>query len=282
MKLVSFRKDGRSAYGLVKGDGIVDVHARLGGEHATLRSLLDPEGLRLLASLADAPADLPLASVEFLPVVPDPEKVFCIGVNYLSHLIETGRPTPEHPMVFLRVASSQTGHLQPIVKPVDSEQLDFEGELAVIIGKGGRRIAKADAFDHVAGYACYNDGSIRDWQRHTSQFAPGKNFDRTGAFGPWLVTADEIGDPATLNIWTRLNGEVMQQAPLSDLVFDIPTLIAYVSSFATLSPGDVIVTGTTGGVGAFRDPQLWMKPGDIVEIEVDRIGVLRNPVVAES
>lgn len=279
MKLVSFRKDGRSAYGIVEGEGIVDAHARFGGDHPTLRSLLDPNGLKVLAELAGASQDVALASVELLPVVPDPEKIFCIGVNYMSHLIETGRPKPDHPMVFLRVAPSQLGHLQPMVRPDESEQLDFEGELAVVIGKGGRRIAKADALDHVAGYACYNDGSIRDWQKHTTQFAPGKNFDRTGAFGPWLVTSDEIGDPSTLNIWTRLNGEVMQQAPLSDLVFDIPTLIAYLSSFATLSPGDVIVTGTTGGVGAFRTPQLWMKPDDVVEIEVDRIGVLRNPIV---
>lgn len=279
MKLVSFRKDGRSAYGIVEGDGIIDAHARFGGDHPTLRSLLDPKGLKALAELAGTSSDVALPSVELLPVIPDPEKIFCIGVNYMSHLIETGRPKPDHPMVFLRVASSQLGHLQPMVKPDESEQLDFEGELAVVIGKGGRRIAKADALDHVAGYACYNDGSIRDWQKHTTQFAPGKNFDRTGAFGPWLVTADEIGDPATLNIWTRLNGEVMQQAPLSDLVFDIPTLIAYLSSFATLSPGDVIVTGTTGGVGAFRTPQLWMKPGDVVEIEVDRIGILHNPIV---
>ncbi|GAA4131582.1 fumarylacetoacetate hydrolase family protein [Aminobacter aganoensis] len=279
MKLVSFRKDGRSAYGIVEGEGIVDAHARFGGDHPTLRSLLDPNGLKVLAALAGASQDVALASVELLPVVPDPQNIFCIGVNYMSHLIETGRPKPDHPMVFLRVASSQLGHLQPMVRPDESEQLDFEGELAVVIGKGGRRIAKADALDHVAGYACYNDGSIRDWQKHTTQFAPGKNFDRTGAFGPWLVTSDEIGDPSTLNIWTRLNGEVMQQAPLSDLVFDIPTLIAYLSSFATLSPGDVIVTGTTGGVGAFRTPQLWMKPGDVVEIEVDRIGVLRNPIV---
>lgn len=278
MKLVSFRKDGRSAYGIVEGDGIVDAHARFGGDHPTLRSLLDPQGLKALAALAGTSADAALASVELLPVVPDPEKIFCIGVNYMSHLIETGRPKPDHPMVFLRVASSQLGHLQPMVKPEESEQLDFEGELAVVIGEGGRRIAKADALDHVAGYACYNDGSIRDWQKHTTQFAPGKNFDRTGAFGPWLVTSDEIGDPSTLNIWTRLNGEVMQEAPLSDLVFDIPTLIAYLSSFAMLNPGDVIVTGTTGGVGAFRTPQLWMKPGDVVEIEVDRIGVLRNPI----
>lgn len=278
MKLVSFRKDGRSAYGIVEGDGIVDAHARFGGDHPTLRSLLYPQGLKALAALAGTSADVALASVELLPVVPDPEKIFCIGVNYMSHLIETGRPKPDHPMVFLRVASSQLGHLQPMVKPDESEQLDFEGELAVVIGKSGRRIAKADALDHVAGYACYNDGSIRDWQKHTTQFAPGKNFDHTGAFGPWLVTSDEIGDPSTLNIWTRLNGEVMQEAPLSDLVFDIPTLIAYLSSFAMLSPGDVIVTGTTGGVGAFRTPQLWMKPGDVVEIEVDRIGVLRNPI----
>lgn len=280
MKLVSFRKEGRSAYGIVVGDGIVDAHARLGAAYPTLRSTIDPAGLSQLASMAAEAPDLPLAAVELLPVVPDPDKIFCIGVNYLSHLIETGRPRPDHPMVFMRVASSQAGHLQPILKPHESEQLDFEGELAVVIGRGGRRIAAADAFGHVAGYACYNDGSIRDWQRHTTQFAPGKNFDNTGGFGPWLITADEIPDPSRLTLTTRLNGVVVQHAPVSDLVFDVPDLIAYLSSFATLAPGDVIVTGTTGGVGAFREPQLWMRPGDVAEVEIDGIGTLRNPIAA--
>ena len=185
-------------------------------------------------------------------------------------------------MIFARYPDSQVGHGQPMLRPRESVQLDFEGELAVVIGKVARRVPAARALDYVAGYSCYNDGSIRDWQRHTSQFTPGKTFPGTGGFGPWLVTTDEIPDPAKLTYETRLNGQVMQKAPLSDLVFDVPALVAYCSIFTTLNPGDVIVTGTTGGVGAFRKPPLWMKPGDVVEVEISGIGTLRNTIADEA
>ena len=167
------------------------------------------------------------------------------------------------------------------MRPRESTQLDYEAEIAVIIGRPGRRIAEADAHRHVAGYACYNDGSVRDWQRHTSQFTPGKNFDRTGSFGPWIVTADEIPDPRALTLTTRLSGEVMQHSSVDLLIFDIPALLAYLSTFTELQPGDVIATGTPGGVGMARDPQRWMQPGEVVEVDIDGIGVLRNPIGTE-
>jgi 2-keto-4-pentenoate hydratase/2-oxohepta-3-ene-1,7-dioic acid hydratase in catechol pathway len=184
-------------------------------------------------------------------------------------------------MIFTRFANSQVGSGQPMIRPPESERFDYEGEMAVIIGKAGRRISRDTALTHVAGYACYNDGSIRDWQRHTSQFAPGKNFAATGGFGPWMVTTDEMPDVTKQTIATRLNGVEVQAAPISDLVFDVPALIAYCSTFTELVAGDVIVTGTTGGVGAYRVPPLWMKEGDVVEVEISGIGILRNPVKDE-
>ncbi len=276
MKLVSFRAGGRASYGVVTDDGIIDAGAKLGAKLPDLRTALAAlDQLRVLAR--DKP-DHRLDAVELLPVIPNPEKIFCVGVNYKTHLQETGREQPAHPMIFTRFANSQVGAGQPLLRPRESEKFDYEGELAVIVGKPGSRIPAADAHAHVAGYACYNDGSIRDWQRHTVQFTPGKNFRRTGAFGPWMVTADELTDPAGQTLITRLNGQEVQRAPISDLVFDVPALIAYCSTFSDLATGDVIVTGTTGGVGAYRTPPLWMKPGDTVEVEISGIGVLRNPV----
>jgi 2-keto-4-pentenoate hydratase/2-oxohepta-3-ene-1,7-dioic acid hydratase in catechol pathway len=280
MKIVSFRRGGAESFGVVTSSGIVDAGARL--DIPDLRSALEAGALPRVAELASEGPDHPLEAIEFLPVIPNPGKIFCIGINYATHLKETGRDPPAHPVIFSRFAASQLGHGRPMLRPPESEQLDFEGELAVVIGKAGRRVDRAEALAHVAGYACYNDGSIRDWQRHTSQFAPGKNFEGTGGFGPWLVTADEIPDPSRLTLETRLNGQVMQQAPVSDLIFDVPALIAYISTFITLRPGDVIVTGTTGGVGAFRDPPVWMRAGDEVEVEISGIGVLRNPIVDEG
>ena len=279
MQLVSFRAGRFPSFGIVKDGAIIDAGRRLAPAIPDLRSALS--SLDRLRRLADTVADFAMDAVELLPAIPNPEKIFCVGVNYLSHLRETGREPPPHPMIFVRYANSQVGAGQPMLRPPESEQFDFEGELAVIIGRQGRRIPRERAFDHVAGYACYNDGSIRDWQRHTGQFTPGKNFVGTGAFGPWIVTADELTDPASQTLVTRLNGQEMQRAPISDLVFDIPTLIAYCSIFSQLVPGDVIVTGTTGGVGAFRKPPVWMKAGDIVEVEITGIGILRNPVIDE-
>lgn len=276
MRLVSFLHGESAGFGLFDGELITD----LGGAHAaTLKEAL------ALDRLPEPQADgrrIPLADVRLLPPIPDPGKIFCIGVNYDDHRIETGRAKMDHPTVFTRWADTQVAHEQPLVRPLASERFDFEGELAVVIGKGGRRIAKADAMAHVAGYACYNDGSIRDWQNHTSQFTPGKNFPGTGGFGPWLTTADEIADPHALTLTTRLNGEVVQQASTADMVFRIPALIAYISQFTTLSPGDVISTGTPGGVGAKRTPPLWMKAGDVVEVEIEGVGLLRNSVIAEQ
>jgi 2-keto-4-pentenoate hydratase/2-oxohepta-3-ene-1,7-dioic acid hydratase in catechol pathway len=279
MKLASFHVNGRNAFGVVLENSVLDLSAAFSGKASSLRDLLGQLDA-VEAALSDSP-EIPLDEVQFLPVIPEPSKIFCIGVNYVSHLAETGRERPERPMIFTRFANSQTGHGQPMVKPRESSMFDFEGELAVVVGKAGRRIAKEKAFDHVAGYSCYNDGSVRDWQRHTTQFTPGKNFPDTGAFGPCLVTRDEFGDPSSHTIETRLNGEVMQHAGIDDLVFDVPTLIEYCSTFTRLEPGDVIVTGTTGGVGAFRTPPVWMKDGDVVEVEISGIGVLRNPVVGE-
>ena len=278
MKLATFRAAGRTSFGLVVGEGpaagIVDA-----GRHLQLPDLRTAlADLAALQPLSGRAPDHKLADVTLLPVIPNPGKILCIGVNYMSHLKETGREPPAFPMIFARFADSQVGAGEPMLRPPESEKFDFEGELAVIIGRTASRVPKERAFDHVAGYSCYNDGSIRDWQRHTVQFTPGKNFRATGAFGPWMVTADELPDPAAQTLVTRLNGEVMQHAPISDLVFDIPALVEYCSTFIDLEPGDVIVTGTTGGVGAFRQPPVWMKDGDTVEVEISGIGTLRNPV----
>jgi len=280
MKIASYKTEAGASYGIVTEEGIVDAGKRL-PRYPSLRALLSGGALPELKKLKHEKADYALSSVQLLPTISDPDKIFCIGVNYASHLAESGHPTPPHPMIFTRFANSQVGGGQPMIRPLESERFDYEGEMAVIIGKGGRRISKEDALSHIAGYACYNDGSIRDWQRHTSQFTPGKNFAGTGAFGPWMVTTDEIPDISVQTIATRLNGVEVQSAPISDLVFNVQTLIAYCSAFSELVPGDVIVTGTTGGVGAYRNPPLWMKGGDVVEVEVSGIGILRNPIVDE-
>ncbi|MBB5391252.1 MULTISPECIES: fumarylacetoacetate hydrolase family protein [unclassified Herbaspirillum] len=279
MKFASFRHQGRDGFGLVAGKQVVDLgHAGAG----SLKQYLAQGGAARAQQDAEQGRALAIAEVQFLPVIPDPEKILCVGINYLSHVKETGRELPKHPMIFARFADSQTGHLQPIIRPHASEKLDFEGELAVVIGRKARHVKAAEALDYVAGYACYNDGSVRDWQKHTIQFIPGKNFPQTGGFGPWLVTPDEAGDPSQLSLVTRLNGTVVQEARTDDLIFPIPALIEYCSTFTELNPGDVIITGTTGGVGAFREPPLWMKPGDVVEVEISGLGKLVNPIAQEA
>ena len=285
MKLVSFiGADARPGYGVVKGDGVIDLSARLSADGMpSLRRLLAADGLpRVREILANVAADFPLAGLTLAPVVPDPDKIICVGLNYRDHVAETGREVTAKPALFARFAGSQIGHLQPLVKPAVSDHFDYEGELAVVIGTGGRHIAAADALAHIGGYACYNEGSVRDWQRHTSQFLAGKTFAGTGGFGPWLVTADEIPDPASLTLQTRLNGQVVQHTTTDLMITPIPELIAYISTVLPLLPGDVIVTGTPGGVGMKRTPPLWMRPGDVAEVEISGIGVLRNPVVAEK
>jgi len=281
VKLATVAVDGRATWGLVEGETFFDVGAVLTARYADLKAALGAA----LAGVADArvaATAIPLSNVTWLPVIPNPDKILCVGLNYETHRKETGRIEVEHPTIFSRYANSQTGHMQPIVRPRVSTDLDFEGELAVIIGRPGRYISRDDAMSHVAGYSCYNDGSIRDFQRHTHQFTPGKNFPDTGAFGPWMITQDELGELGELRLQTRLNGEVVQEAQIKQMIFDIPHQIEYCSTFTRLEPGDVIVSGTPGGVGSRRTPPLWMKPGDVVEVEVERLAVLRNPVVDEA
>lgn len=279
MKLCSFIHDGVPSYGLVTDAGIVDLGKRFA--EPTLRDFLAAGDLGRAAALASEPADYAFDAVAHAPVIPNPDKIICVGLNYHAHIEETGREETPNPVLFARYAGSQIGHDAPLLKPLESDQFDYEGELAVIIGKQGRRISEADALEYVAGYACYNDASVRDWQKHTHQFMPGKTFADTGAFGPWMVTADEIPDPTTLHLQTRLNGQVVQDTGVNLLVTSIPRLIAYCSTILPLLPGDVIVSGTPGGVGARRTPPLWMKDGDVCEVEISGIGVLSNPIKAE-
>lgn len=282
MRLASYRGTNGPTYGLVTDQGVIDLGRRLGARYPDLRALIAGSALDEARGLAGEAPDARLDRVEWLPVIPNPDKIVCIGLNYEEHRAETNRDKTEHPAVFLRLAESQVAHGQALLLPPESTQLDYEGEIAVIVGAPGRRIPEARAWEHVCGYAPYNDGSVRDWQRHTVQWTAGKNFARTGGFGPWLVTADEIPPGTVLELTTRLNGAVMQHATTDMLIHSIPRLIAYISTWTTLLPGDVIVSGTPGGVGARRNPPVWMKAGDVVEVEVSRVGLLRNVVAAES
>ena len=287
MKLLSFINAGRETWGAVVGDGVVDL-GKVFPQYATLADYIGSGAyLEAARHVAGKAADAKLADITYLPVIPRPEKIVCAVRNYMDHhqeVIAAGmqRELSEQPPIFLRVWRSQCAHNQPIVLPKVSESLDWEGELAVIIGKEGRNIPEERAFEHVAGYSCYNDGSIREWQFHAKQIASGKNFESTGGFGPWMVTADEIEPGKALKLEVRLNGEVMQSSHTGHMIFSIPKLIAYASTIFTLVPGDVIATGTPAGVGWSRKPPRFMKPGDVCEVEIEGIGVLRNPIVAQS
>jgi 2-keto-4-pentenoate hydratase/2-oxohepta-3-ene-1,7-dioic acid hydratase in catechol pathway len=284
MKLLSLRREARDTYGVLVDGGVIDLGLRFAQRWADLRALLaDPHGLDAVRDLltSGVRADLAVADVDWQPVIPVPGKIICIGHNYEAHRRETERAKTEYPSVFLRLPATQVGHRQAILRPRESTMLDYEGEIAIVIGRGGRRIPESEAWAHVAGYAPYNDASVRDWQWHTTQFAPGKNFLGTGAFGPWMVTADEIAPGQVLGLRTRLNGEVMQSADTSQMIFPIPRLIAYCSTFLPLEPGDVIVTGTPGGVGAKRQPPVFLKEGDRVEVEIDHVGLLVNRVALD-
>lgn len=288
MKLLSFLRDGRETWGAVTGDdGIVDLGRAL-PRYATLADYIADGGhLRAAQDVQGRQPDCKLADITFLPVIPRPEKIVCAVRNYMDHhqeVLAAGmhRELSEQPPIFLRVWRSQVAHGQPIVCPRVSESLDWEGELAVIIGKPGRNIAESEAWEHVAGYSCYNDGSVREWQFHAKQIASGKNFESTGGFGPWMVTADEIPPGAPLKLVTRLNGEVVQSSHTGHMIFSIPRLIAYASTIFTLVPGDVIATGTPAGVGWSRKPPRFMKPGDRCEVEIEGIGTLVNPIAAQA
>ena len=275
MRLLSFKYDGKESYGVVEGDGVIDLGRRLGDRYASLRYALIPAALSEIRKLCgSARPDYALDAIEFLPVIPNPDKIVCIGRNYGAHVKEGNREVPEKPMLFPRYPSSHVGHLQPLVRPFVSTSFDYEGEIACVIGREARHVSAARALDFVAGYTCFEDGSVRDWQRHTDQVMAGKIFWHSGAIGPWLVTSDEIPDPSKLMLTTRVNGQQVQHSGADQMIFDIPHLIEYIST--------IIATGTPEGIGLRRKPPLFVKEGDTVEIEISGIGVLRNPVIDEK
>ena len=281
MKLASYWVDGHPAFGVVREDGVITVSERLGVRAASLKQALANDLLpQIAAAAAKARPDHKLADITFLPVIPDPELIACAGINYRSHASETGRDIPKQPSMFIRRANTLVGHEGAMVRPNVSTHFDFEGELAVIVGRGGRHITAARALDHVAGYTCFVDGSVRDYQKFS--VTAGKNFPATGPLGPWIVTGDEIPDPTHLTLTTRLNGVEMQHSATDLLIYSIPQIVAFCSDFTDLAPGDVIATGTPEGVGHRRTPPLWMKPGDVLEVEITGIGVLRNRIVDEA
>ena len=281
MKFLSFRAGNAAHYGMVDGKKVIDLTTRL--KYPDLKALVASDASAEAAREAKgAPADFTLDQIRFDPVITNSDKIICVGLNYHEHLNETGMDKHPYPTIFTRWADTQVGHLQPLIRPRNSETFDYEAELVVIIGKGGRHIAESHAMNHVAGYSCYNEGSVRDHQRHASQWTPGKNFPATGAFGPFLVSPDEMGQLAGKKIQTRLNGKTMQSSTLDMMIFGVPQLIAYISSFTPLSPGDVIVTGTPGGVAWVRTPPPWMKAGDTVEVEIDGVGLLKNNILDED
>lgn len=281
MKLLSFSEDGRESWGAVVADAVVDLGTALPHYPTLADFIASAEFARRDDIVAAETAGPRLSAVRFLPLIPRPEKIVCVLRNYRDGHDGATVSAAEFPPIFLRVWRSQVGHNEAVIRPKVSDQIDWEGELAVVIGKAGRHIAQGDAWAHIAGYSIYNDISVRDWQRHAQQVASGKNFVGTGPFGPWLVTPDEIGDPAKLKIETRVNGAVMQSSDTSMLIFPIPRLIEYCSTIFDLVPGDVIVTGTPAGAGFTRKPPIFLKPGDLVEVEVEKIGVLRNRVIDE-
>lgn len=281
MKLATFSVNGKVTWGVVAQDDVSDCGAILQAKYPSLKLLIGANAYAEAAAACTTARQYPLSAVEWLPVIPDPAKILCIGLNYEKHRVEAGRDKSHNPSVFTRFADTQLGHGKAVIRPFASEQLDYEGELAVVIGRHGRHISRDNAMDYVAGYACYNDVSVRDWQRHTIQFTPGKNFPGTGAFGPYMVTADEIPDYRQLKIETRLNGTTVQSAGLDQLIFPIPVIIEYLSTFTPLAPGDVIATGTPGGVGFKREPPLFMRAGDRIEVEISGVGKLVNSIVDE-
>lgn len=280
MKLASFYLEGRDAFGIVADGFVSDLSGQ--APWTSLKEALPVllKGQAWRARQDTAPRQ-PLDSVRLLPPIPRPDKTLCVGFNYAPHANEAGAEIPKYPSLFPRFWNAQVGHGASIVRPRISDQFDWEGELAVVIGHPGRHIPANSAMQHVAGYACFAENSIRDWQKHSAQVTPGKNFMSSGAFGPFLVTADEVPDPAQLEIRTRLNGEVVQEDTTASLVFPVPELIAYISAFTELAAGDVIATGTPAGIGLRRKPPRFMKAGDVLEVEISGLGILRNTVIDE-
>lgn len=280
MRLASYQYGGRNRYGVVNGDRIQDLTSVDGAWPDLKAALAKCDWVELAALAARARETHDAARVEYLPVIPNPGKIICAGVNYPAHILGDG--TPKYPSLFMRATATLVGHGASVVKPPESDQYDYEAELAVVIGKPGRRIAQADAFKHVAGYTCANDGSARDWQRHAGPPTAGKNFERSGSIGPWLVSPDEAGDPAALTLVSRVNGEERQRESIGRMHFSVPQLIAYISTFITLETGDLLLTGSPTGTGFSLNPPIFLAPGDTIEVEIERIGTLRNAVVAET
>ena len=278
MKLASYVAEGKECFGVVSGDSVFTMNGRFG--HATLREALAPDVLaKMRVAARESRPSHKLADVRLLPPIPNPEKILCAGINYRSHAAETGRELPKQPSMFIRLANTLIGHEGEMIRPSVSDNFDFEGELAMVIGRGGRHIPVERALEHVAGYTCFVDGSVRDYQKFS--VTSGKNFPGTGPLGPWIVTTDEIADPARLTLTTRLNGQEVQKSGTDLLIYSVPQIIAFCSDFTPLVAGDVIATGTPEGVGHRRNPPLWMKPGDVLEVEISWIGTLRNRVVDE-
>jgi acylpyruvate hydrolase len=288
MRFAVFDKEGRSIVGLVDNDEIVDLSLVDSQAPTDLRGFLQMgqeafTRAAQVASRAPAAARRPLAGLHFRPPIENAGKYFCLGLNYAEHAAEGGFAKPSFPTVFTRCSTSIVGHGQSLLRPDCSVQFDYEAELAAIIGRRARRVSNTEALDYVAGYSCFNDGSIRDYQFMTTQWTMGKNFDASGSFGPLFVSADELAPGAVgLRIQSRLNGRILQDANTSDMVFSVAETVSMLSACCTLEPGDVIVMGTPAGVGFARKPPLWMKDGDVIEVEIERIGVLRNPIVDEA
>jgi 2-keto-4-pentenoate hydratase/2-oxohepta-3-ene-1,7-dioic acid hydratase in catechol pathway len=283
MKLISYRRAGKDCFGAVAGEGIVELTHRLDGVPDLAALLANAALLEQARKLVgEARPDYALDNVELAPVIPRPGKVVCVGINYVEHAAEAGRKIGEYPVIFQRYSETLLAHGAPLLRPKVSTHFDFEAELAVVIGKGGSHIEPANAMDHVAGYTCFNDASVRDWQFHTHQYGMGKNFAATGSLGPWLVTADEIADYRELTVTGLLNGERMQHGTLSELAFDIPALIAYISKALPWNPGDILATGTPSGIGFKRNPPVFLKAGDNFEVVISQIGTLSNPVADEA
>jgi 5-carboxymethyl-2-hydroxymuconate isomerase len=285
MRFLSFQTGDYSSFGAVKDNGVVDLGPLLGSRSHTLKEMLRSGALQQARELvAGRSPDLALEDIRYLPTVPDAQKIICIGINYGNRNEEykDGAQAPRYPSVFMRTPGSLVGHEEPIVRPPESEQLDYEGEIVLVIGREGRRVAEADAWRHVAGLTLMNEGSVRDWLRHSKfNVTPGKNFERSGSLGPWMVTADRFADGEELHLTTRVNGEVRQDDTTANLIFSFRRLISYLSSFMRLLPGDLIATGTPTGAGARFDPPRYLHAGDIVEVHVPNIGALRNRVVEE-
>ncbi|MGI4877874.1 MAG: fumarylacetoacetate hydrolase family protein [Janthinobacterium lividum] len=276
MRYVSFlRPDGLASYGRLEGEKVLE----LGGPNRP-KDLAAALASNDVSPLSDGGTWL-LKDVELLPVIPRPGKIICVGLNYATHVAETGREQKEYPAIFTRWADTLVAHGQPLIRPSQTKRFDYEGELAVIIGRRGRRIPRVQAHAYIAGYSIFQDASARDWQRHNIQFTPGKNFPATGGFGPALVTPDEILNLGALRVQTRLNGDLVQDQPVSDMIWSVAEIIEYCSAFTELEPGDVIATGTPGGVGDKRIPPLYMKSGDLVEVSIGEVGTLSNPVIDE-